>query len=77
MQNELNLFNSNIDLFIFSVSCLILFIYLIKYFQRRNKPSDDDDNNGDGGQLNPQNDPILDLPPGVALPRDTPEPEMA
>jgi hypothetical protein len=71
----MNVFNSNIDLIIFVMSCIILLIYLIKFFQNGSNSSGDDEGGNDGGQLNPANDPVLDLPPGVTLPIDVTEPE--
>jgi len=69
-------YKPNIDLIILIASCLVLLVYFIKFINRKSNNSDDDDNGGDGGQYNPSNDPILDLPPGVTLPTDTPEAEL-
>lgn len=72
----MHLFDSDIDLIIFSLSCLILLIYLIKFLQRTNNSSDDDEGGNDGGLLNPPTEPVLDLPPGVTLPIEVTEPEV-
>jgi len=69
-------FRFDLDMIIFISSCLILLVYLFRYLRNRQDNSDDDDQGGDGGQFSPLNDPVLDLPPGVTLPTDTPETEL-
>lgn len=73
----MNSLSPRIDMIIFIFSSLILLIYVFKLFQKNNNRSDDDENGGDGGQLIPPPEPILDLPPGVTLPVNSPEPEPA
>ena len=72
----MTLFESKIDLIIFSLSCIILVVYLIKFLRKTDSRSDDEDGGNDGGLLNPSSDPVLDLPPGVTLPIDVTEPEV-
>jgi len=43
----------------------------------KNKGKDDEDDNNDGGILVGDDDPILDLPPGVTLPVSPKEPVLS
>jgi hypothetical protein len=55
-----------------------LVIYEIyKTMAGKNKGKDDDDDNNDGGILVGNDDPILDLPPGVTLPVSPKEPVLS
>lgn len=62
------------DFIILIASCAFLMSYFIRWVWRdRNNP---DDEEGGGGGSNENDDPVLDLPPGVSLPKDKPEPEL-
>ena len=65
----------NPDYIILVASCAFLVSYFIRWVLRNGNNSDDDDGGGGGSNEN-GDDPVLDLPPGVCLPSDKPEPEL-
>ncbi|GAA5027998.1 hypothetical protein GCM10011506_15510 [Marivirga lumbricoides] len=66
----------NPDYIILACSSAFLVSYFIRWVFRNNNNSDDDEGGGGGGSSNGTDDPVLDLPPGVCLPKDKNEPEL-